>query len=173
MNVPWISGGRTLGQLGVSALLAAVFVALAPAPIGAEETGAAQAATCIAERIAQGRAPNDCVDARHAICTGLSQQTPAVAVVCFRTAEQEWSQASRAILDRLQAEAPEEITAIAGIELKYDLLSGRLQCDRIEELAIAVSDHGSEAIARQKARCQATAAGLAHVRLAWRARPGT
>ena len=73
-------------------------------------------------------------------------------------------------MGRISAIADDRIAAIAGIELKYDLITARTQCDRMEELALAASGQPAETIRRQKSRCEAGAAGLAYLRLKLRAR---
>ena len=73
---------------------------------------------------------------------------------------------------RVQSTGPEDLAVVAGIETKYDILSGLMQCDRMKELAQAMSEDTPEAVQRQYAQCSATAAGLAYARLHWRTREG-
>jgi len=128
---------------------------------------------CILGAFAAQANPAACLVEVHAECMSTPAETPAVATLCFRRAREDWDGRITGIMRKIGTEREGPIAAIAGIEVKYDLLSGLLQCDRVEELALAISDLGTEEIAREKARCAATAAGLAYARLLWRARdPG-
>ncbi|MBV7393959.1 hypothetical protein [Mameliella sediminis] len=123
--------------------------------------------TCLDTALELGKKPTGCVDAAHAPCLQISPETPAVAGLCFSDARQEWSDAIGTRMSELSANAPERIAALAGIEVKYDLLSSLVQCDRMEELALLRELPAAE-IQLQKARCTATASGLAYIRLLWR-----
>lgn len=125
---------------------------------------------CILERFETGAAPTDCIDAAHAACLSSSTEAHSVAALCFRDAQSRWNEGIKARLEAFTATASEEIAAIAAIEVKYDVLSGLLQCDRMQDLSLAVSQMTPEAILRQKSQCDATALGLAYARLLWRAR---
>jgi hypothetical protein len=65
------------------------------------------------------------------------------------------------------------IAHVARIETKYDLLTNLLQCDRLKELSLAVSQMGDDAVAVQDARCQATVSALSFMRLYLRGKPQT
>lgn len=123
--------------------------------------------SCIATAMDLGKKPTGCVDGAHAACLQDAAETPAVATLCFEEARAQWSTAIAARMDHLRDAAPERIAALAGIELKYDLLSSLVQCDRMEELAI-LREIPAEEIRTQKSRCTATASGLAYIRLLWR-----
>ncbi|WP_167647537.1 hypothetical protein [Mameliella alba] len=123
--------------------------------------------SCVETAVDLGKAPTACVDTAHAPCLEISTETPAVAGLCFTETRQEWSEAIAARMADLGEKAPERIAALAGIEVKYDLLSSLVQCDRMEELAL-LRELPAEEIQLQKARCTATASGLAYIRLLWR-----
>lgn len=124
---------------------------------------------CLTERLGAGQNPAACVEAAHADCVATPPDAPALATVCFREARSAWDRGIGAEMARIAARADERIAAIAGIELKYDLIASRTQCDRMEELALAASSASPEDILRQKSRCEAAAAGLAYLRLKLRA----
>lgn len=124
---------------------------------------------CVADSIASERMPTACVDAALAECIATPDEAPALATLCFTTARAAFSDGISAQMDRIRASADDKIAAIAGIEVKYDLLASLVQCDRMEELAL-LTDRPGEEIARQKIRCAATASGLAYIRLIWRAK---
>jgi hypothetical protein len=124
---------------------------------------------CVEAHAASDTLPAPCVAQAMTECLGTPSDAPALASLCFREARDTWSEGIAARMARLKAAAPEEIAAIAGIEVKYDLLGGLLQCDRGEELAL-VGSGALEEIQRQKDQCTATAAGMAYIRLLWRAR---
>ncbi|SPF78017.1 hypothetical protein [Pseudoprimorskyibacter insulae] len=122
--------------------------------------------TCIEAQIAANQPAAQCMQQQHAFCDSYpADDAPAAATLCYIEAKDTWSGGIAARLDAIRAKGNEKITAIAGIEVKYDLLANLLQCDRIEELA-GLSDLPAEAITLQKARCQAAAAGLALTKLA-------
>lgn len=123
--------------------------------------------TCVATAADLGKKPTGCVDTAHAACLRVSSETPAVAALCFEQTRAKWSDAITARMDHLRNAAPERIAALAGIEVKYDLLSSLVQCDRMEELAL-LREVPAEEILIQKSRCAATASGLAYIRLLWR-----
>jgi hypothetical protein len=60
--------------------------------------------------------------------------------------------------------AAERLSAIASVEVKYDMLGNLMQCDRMEALAL-IGDAEPAAIQRDKARCTAAATGLVLTRL--------
>lgn len=123
--------------------------------------------SCVETAAELGQKPTTCVDDAHAPCLQVSTETPAVAGLCFAETRQDWSDAIAARMAELGEKAPERIAALAGIEVKYDLLSALVQCDRMEELAL-LRELPAEEIQLQKARCTATASGLAYIRLLWR-----
>ncbi|KUF12109.1 hypothetical protein AVJ23_05940 [Pseudoponticoccus marisrubri] len=156
---------------------AAALLALALAgPAAAQEPeriDPAATRACVEEALARGAAPTGCVEAAHAPCLAVPAETKMVASLCFETARQDWSGAIAARMATLRETAPEQIAALAGIEVKYDLLASLLQCDRLEELA-RLRETPAEDVLLQEARCAATAAGLAYIRLVARLPdPGT
>lgn len=163
-NARTINGADPIRHL---ALLFCGSLAFAPPALADVDIQAADA--CLAAAFDAGGQGGDCVEIAHAECTALPEEAPAVAVLCFTDGQRVWDTATAATMKSLATRLPEDVAAITGIEVKYDILSGLLQCDRLEELAIAVSDLPSGTIAREKARCAATVAGLAYTRLRWRA----
>ncbi|SMX41665.1 hypothetical protein [Maliponia aquimaris] len=151
--------------------LAACAVPLAlllAAPAGAEgRLDITTVNACVATSTELGTSPNGCVDQAHAPCLQVDSETPAVATLCFEETRADWSAAISARMATLSATAPERLAALAGIELKYDLLTALVQCDRMEELA-QLREIAAEDTLLQKTRCAATASGLAYVRLLWR-----
>lgn len=146
----------------------ALALALADTPALAEprlDMDSVQA--CVATASELGKSPNGCVDQAHAPCLRVNSDTPAVATLCFEETRSEWSGAIATRMQRLGETAPEKLAALAGVEVKYDLLTSLVQCDRMEELA-QLREIAAEEILLQKSRCHATASGLAYVRLLWR-----
>ena len=113
--------------------------------------------------------PALCVAAAHAECRAFPDTAPSAAAECFLAARTDWGTLIAAQMERVAAKASERVAQVARIEVKYDLLANLLQCDRMEELARAASNDSGETIQRQKARCAAAAAGLAYLRLKYRA----
>ncbi|CUH75993.1 hypothetical protein [Tropicibacter naphthalenivorans] len=146
-------------------LIAALAVGLA-APASAEVDLTAVTA-CIDSARTDGTNPNLCVDTAHQDCLVDSAEAPAAATLCFTKAREAWSQGIAARMETIRANAPEKLAALAGIEVKYDLISSLTQCDRLEELG-QLQEAEAETILLQKTRCTATASGLAYTRLLWR-----
>ncbi len=149
-------------------MVAAAFVAVPAASFAGVDLG--EVDDCVAKAMGAGTNPAACADAAQVECQRAPKEAPAIGTLCFVEAEQVWQDGLRGLMTRLKSDAPEQIAAIAGIELRYDLLTARLQCDRFEELSRAVGADPEERIQRQKARCAATVAGHAYVHLFWRAR---
>lgn len=108
-----------------------------------------------------------CVDAAHAPCLEIHSETPNVRSLCFKEAQDSWSRGIARHIEELAKDAPTQITAIAKIEVKYDLLASLLQCDRLDELA-ALQGAADQERLMQKTHCSATASGLAFARMIWR-----
>lgn len=125
---------------------------------------------CILERFEAGTPVTACIDAAHATCLAEPEDTAAVASVCFRTAQEGWNAGIKALMDQIRGGASDDIATVAAIEVKYDVLAALMQCDRMQELALAVSDLSQQAILRRKSQCDATGLGLAYARLKLRAR---
>ncbi len=129
-----------------------------------------RANTCILEETEAGRQPTNCIDDVQKECLAVPEGTPAVATLCFREAKDRWNGGIRGLMEKIKATGNQDMAIVAGIEVKYDILSGLIQCDRIEELARTVSGKSPDVIQRQKNQCIATTSGLAYARLKWRAR---
>jgi hypothetical protein len=142
-------------------LLLAILLAPAPAIAGLDET--ADTAGCVAASIAAGQPAAQCVAPAQAPCFAFEEDSPA-GTACFLEARAGWSARIAARMAEIRAEAPPEIAAIAAVEAKYDVLQNLTQCARMEELA-AIRDLPSLRIPWQDARCEATAIGLAYVKL--------
>lgn len=125
---------------------------------------------CIQGRIEAGQPVLECIEAASADCAANGSDASSTAALCFREVKDGWSAGIKTLLDKVNAAASEDIATIAAIEVKYDILTGLLQCDRMEELALAVSDQPAEEILRQKSQCEAMVSGNAYARLFWRSR---
>lgn len=130
----------------------------------------AAVAGCVAEAQARKAAPDICIGPTLAGCGSLPADAPALATLCYDEARRQLAEATAARLTLLDDTAPEPLALRARVEAKYDLLSGLLQCDRLEELG-RLDDTPAETLALQKTRCEATASGLAYIRLLWRVAP--
>ena len=113
--------------------------------------------------------PGPCIEATLAPCHATPADAPALASQCYRAAQDGFSGRIAARMQAIRDSAPDTFTAIAGIEVKYDLLLGLAQCDRMEELAL-LGDAPLSEIQRRKDGCTATAAALAWQRLVDRSR---
>lgn len=125
--------------------------------------------TCVTGAIESGTSPTECIEQAHTDCLNAMADTPTVATLCFVTAKEAWNAGISTAMSDVTAIASETIAAIAGVELKYDILGNLVQCDRMEELALLAETASPEQILLQKTRCTARALGMAYIRLRWRA----
>jgi hypothetical protein len=132
-----------------------------PAPALAKDPQTPQA--CIDAQLQAGAPPAECVNRHQAECFQYEEGS-AASLSCFLKAKDDWGDLIKERMDQIAAAAPEEIRAIAGIEVKYDLQANLLQCDRMRELTLVRKDP-DDATAVANARCEATAVGLAYVKL--------
>lgn len=123
-----------------------------------------------ADCVLAGASPGPMVCAAQAMagCGADASDVPAAATLCFRTAQEQFGDAISDIMTRLTEGLTEELAAVAGIEVKYDLLGGLMQCDRMTELAM-VGDTPAQDIQMQAEACTATATGATYLRLVMRA----
>ncbi|RVT82674.1 hypothetical protein DXV76_15655 [Rhodobacteraceae bacterium CCMM004] len=127
----------------------------------AADPGAARA--CVAERAQAGEAVADCVNRAQAACFQYEEGAPA-GIACFREMREDWAAEIALRMDEIGAQAPEEIAAIAGVEVKYDLRRNLLECERMQELRLLRQEMDTGAM-HAMVRCEATAVGLAYVKL--------
>lgn len=120
---------------------------------------------CLAQRIDNEAQMLNCVTEALSPCLAEPDDMNSVAALCFRDSRRQFDQGLSARMVDLRGQADDTLVTLVSIELKYDIFSGLLQCDRLEELARALSEISQEAVQRQKAQCQATTSGLALARL--------
>ncbi|TNF19291.1 MAG: hypothetical protein EP318_15200 [Rhodobacteraceae bacterium] len=120
---------------------------------------------CIDAQVEGNRPAADCVQQEHRACGDFPLETaPQAAMLCYREAQEAWTGAISARLETMKDRPEPKIAEVAGIEVKYDVLRNLLQCDRMEDLA-RLAGQEATAMDLQKARCAATAFGLAYARL--------
>lgn len=127
----------------------------------AEEPQTARA--CVAIQSEAGASAAECVNRFQADCLQYEEGSHA-GLACFLEAKENWGGLIKERMEEIRASAPDEISQIAGIEVKYDLRQNLLQCDRIGELTLVRQDP-DEKTRHAQARCEATAVGLAYVKL--------
>lgn len=147
-----------------------VFIAVIIGSAAWADVDLATTDTCLNARIAKGENPTVCVDQAHQRCLTMPDDMTASAVLCFGQAREAWNIGIAANMEQINETADARIATIAAVELKYDLLANLMQCDRIEELAKAASEATGDQIARQRAQCEASAAGLVYLRVKLRSR---
>ncbi|PWL34134.1 MAG: hypothetical protein DCO97_15980 [Marivita sp. XM-24bin2] len=160
--------GEMRSQYRTVGLMLLAMAGLFASPVAAEVDLIATN-TCLADRLAEGQNPSSCVDQAHQRCLTTPDDMTAAAVLCFSQARETWRIGITAEMERITETADDRIAAIAGVELKYDLLANLMQCDRMEELAKVGSDATGDQISRQRAQCDASASGLAYLRVRLRA----
>lgn len=124
----------------------------------------AAAGDCVDDQAASGQPVAECVNRAQQICLQFPESAADAATACFRDMKDAWGTAIAVRMDQIAADAPEEIAAVARIEMRYDLTINLLQCDRMDELN-RLRDRPAEALRAQDARCESTATGLAYVKL--------
>ena len=125
----------------------------------------AQVNTCL-DKAAQGQgAPAACIEILQTPCLDNAQETPAVATLCLKNAQDVFSDGIAAVMAKTVAEFDERQAAVVRIEVKYDLLTNLLQCDRLEEVSLATTEISGAEATLQAARCQSTASALTYARL--------
>lgn len=123
---------------------------------------------CVEAQVQKGAPVAECVNAAQVQCLEFKDASPA-ATECFMGFKERWGAMISARMKEIEAAAPANITSVAKIELKYDMMQNLLQCDRIEELAM-LTQPDEAAIVWQRARCEATATGLVFVKLVLQSR---
>lgn len=118
---------------------------------------------CLTRQGAANRPAADCVNEAMSACFQYEAASPA-ATACFRRGKEAWGTLIAARMQVIADRAPAEIAAIAGIEVKYDLRGNLMQCDRMADLALVRKDPDDTTLSA-RARCEATAVGLAYVKL--------
>ncbi len=121
------------------------------------------AQACLDARIAANEPIADCVKEAQASC--LSFDAPSLAGTdCYRRAKDQWGELIAQRMEQIRASASEELSAIAAIEVKYDLRGNLMQCDRMEELSLVQKDPDDGTV-YVRMRCEATAVGMAYAKL--------
>ena len=150
-------------------VILALALLAAPQIAGAEpvlDQGAVDACTDAA--IAANAPVANCVQGAHAPCLSYASEAPAAAIACFRQAKADWAGLISARLTALKPALPGPVWDVLEINTRYDILGNLVQCDRMTELAL-LQVPGGEQVELQKARCEATASGLVHMKLALQA----
>ena len=143
---------------------AAIGILLAGSAAAEPVLDAAATEACIEGQIASDAPVADCVNAAHAVCLDYAGQAPLAAVLCFRQARTDWAALIADRMSTLRAALPDPQGAALEINARYDLLTNLVQCDRMTEL-MALGQPEGDTLDLQTARCQATASGLAYMKL--------
>ena len=146
-------------------LVSTVLPAQLPAQVSAE-ADLDLAADCAVAEGSPG--PMVCAVQAMSACSADAGEVPAIATLCFRNAQTAFGEAISELMDQVTDGMPEELAAVAGIEIKYDLLGGLMQCDRMTELAM-VGDAPAADVQLNAEACNATATGATYLRLLMRA----
>lgn len=151
--------------IGVCAGLGAVLALMPQSSLAEPVLSQERMTACVAAQIAANAPVADCVTDAHATCLDYVSQAPVAAVQCFRQAKTDWAGLLADQIAGLRALMETEHWTVLEINARYDLVGNLVQCDRMIELMTLRTQDG-EVIELQKARCQATASGLAYMKLA-------
>jgi len=108
--------------------------------------------------------PADCIAEALSPCDSVLPETPAVAVLCYENASAVWEAAIPPEIEALQAAGDPVTASQAAVNARFDVLTGRLECDRREQLAL-IADAPPDEIPRDKARCTASVPAVTWLRL--------
>lgn len=151
------------------ALIAAICVALAYGPtatFAAEEMlqSQDQVEACLLTQLSNGAPSIACINEALGACIQFTGDAPQAALQCFLEAQKTWTRYIGARMDFVLEKGGEDIAAVAGIEVKFDLLQNKLQCQRMSELSM-LQAAPTEQTQITAARCDATANGLVFAKL--------
>lgn len=120
--------------------------------------------TCLATQAEKGQPSIACINEAQGTCIQYIADAPQAALHCFLESQKAWSDYIGARMEWVAKEGGDDIAAVAGIEVKFDLLQNKLQCQRMSELAM-LRTAVTEQTQIQAARCDATANGLVFAKL--------
>lgn len=150
-----------------------LIAAICAAPTFAPSTGLSagdmlqsqdQVEACLATQLKSGGPSIACVNEALGSCIQFTADAPQAALQCFLQAQSTWTQFISARMDFVREKGGENIAAVAGIEVKFDLLQNKLQCQRMSELSM-LRAAPTEQTQITAARCDATANGLVFAKL--------
>lgn len=151
----------------VTSLALACASAVLPCALWAGEDGlvpAEQVEACVSAQAGKGQPVLACINEAQNACIAYTVDAPQAATLCFINAKETWVDYIGTRMAFVAEKGGDDIAAVAGIEVKYDLLQNQLQCQRMFELALLRVDP-SEQTQMQAARCEATAGGLVYAKL--------
>jgi hypothetical protein len=103
-----------------------------------------------------------CVQEANAPCAQTEPGGEA-ALLCYTTAQEVWGERITTRMDAVTAVASEQLKALAGIELRYDLQMNLLQCERVEAVQLVTRERDL-VLQGERARCDALATGLSYAK---------
>lgn len=148
----------TLGALAVSLAM----IATNARAQEAQQGGPLDADTCLNAAVTAQSPIADCIHQATAPC-GQTDPGGESALLCYTNAQEVWGQRITARKAALDAVAPDQIKALAGVELRYDLQMNLLQCERIEALQLVTRERDLT-LQNERARCDAMATGLTYAK---------
>ena len=123
-----------------------------------------QVETCLAAQMENGGPSIACVNEALGACIQFTADAPQAALQCFLQSQTTWKDYTSARMEFVRETGGEDIAAVAGIEVKFDLLQNKLQCQRMSELSM-LRAAPTEQTQITAARCDATANGLVFAKL--------
>ena len=123
-----------------------------------------QVEACLLTQLDNAAPSIACVNEALGACIQFTADAPQAALQCFLSAQTTWASYIGARMDFVFEKGGEDIAAVAGIEVKFDLLQNKLQCQRMSELSM-LNAAPTEQTQITAARCDATANGLVFAKL--------
>jgi len=123
-----------------------------------------QVETCLMSQAQSGGPSISCINEAQGSCIQFISDAPQAALLCFLDAQKIWTKYIGARMDFVLEKGGDDLAAVAGIEVKFDLLQNKLQCQRMSELTM-LRAAPTEQTQITAARCDATANGLVFAKL--------
>lgn len=141
-------------------IVVGMLLAALSGPASAEEVDTEAFRACLSDGGGGAGALHSCLGAAHAACDAIPAETPAAAIQCYRGAEHGWTEALGAQFGAAGTGTDADAGIAASINARYDLLTALLQCDRRQELGLALTQDPGAEIQVARARCAAISAAL-------------
>jgi hypothetical protein len=119
---------------------------------------------CLITQLQTGAPSIACINEAQGSCIQFIADAPQAALQCFLEAQKVWATYIGARMGLVLEQGGDDIAAVAGIEVKFDLLQNKLQCQRMSELSM-LRAAPTEQTQIMAARCDATANGLVFAKL--------
>lgn len=141
----------------------AALLVLGPSVVLAEVDGA-EIKLCLNTKIEYNQPAAECVTEALQACFEIDDKHVNTKTDCYLSAKSDFATLNAGRIDELQSALDAQKYQIVEISTRYDILGNLMQCDRLHEMNLVMQED-ADAINLQNFRCQATAMGMAYVKL--------